>query len=811
MLRPSALRNADAAGAMPSPRRLTAALGAAVVACLAAFVAAIGPAHPERATYVWPPQVAGAAPKTGWYTPLPLLNRVPGSVEVTLPCDLSPPLDQGKPATVLATARDPRAAGALAMEEAGGSLRIAVGSSRIATLPWPGTCPLPIGVAAGQLRLPNRTIELHGAALDRMPIVTSLFTTLDLRKGERPRVSISTRAYATSSTARQAIAEAFAAAFAILALILALRVRFRLRSAGRAIRVAWRAREAVDLVVLVALVCWWILAPTFYDDGWEGMSHRVFGDIGTMNVYIDIWGVNWPSGYWLEWLRHWVSGSSTVLIVARVPTLICLATIWWLCRVCFRRVAGDESASGARWTLAAAFLVGVTAWGMTLRPEPIMALLAALVLAAMVAFDASRPLSALTVACLAAVFALTAHPTGLIAAAPLLASVALVPRIVRQGRAGILTLGFTALISAVIGLVLFTLHSDLSHRSEDARIVRESDLHSYPVWQEFVRYQNFDSNGGATAPRHLSLALLLLVALLALTRRTSANTGISTLPARSVLVALLLLAVVPSKWPWHFGALIPLCAVGLAAEIEHLIRSPSTRATHLRRLGLIGVLAVVALWSWRAPGTWGPFDLETLEWNDGFGIKGYGLPVLAVLGVAVVGARALRRQRVSIRVPSSAAMVGWSVPVISAAVISTTMALLFLDALVSPWSPARQNLAALVDRAGCGLADQLKGSDDAKRAVREGAPPVLLSPATDFYFPCAAIPRIGKGVIQLPTYVAIEPGSTSTFLVLDHDAPFAALADLGHFQPVADGPHGVTIYRVVDRNAGFERVDPTRS
>src|SRR5207248_683901 len=169
----------------------------------------------------------------------------------------------------------------------------------------------------------NRTVALHPVTLDRMPVVTGLFTNLDLRSGDAPRVSVETRAYATSQTLRQIVAAALAAVLALTTVFLLARSRpvYRLLKTLRpSLRSVWDRGDTTDFVVVGVLVVWWIVAPTLFDDGWVWVSHRLFGDVGTMNVYFDMWGINWPTGYWLEWLRHWASGSTTALIFARLPS-----------------------------------------------------------------------------------------------------------------------------------------------------------------------------------------------------------------------------------------------------------------------------------------------------------------------------------------------------------------------------------------------------------------------------------------------------------------------------------------------------------
>jgi len=70
--------------------------------------------------------------------------------------------------------------------------------------------------------------------------------------------------------------------------------------------------------------------------------------------------------------------------------------------------------------VAIGFGVGATAFGMTLRPEPAIALLVVAILACCIRYLRSPGLEPLVVAILLAGLALTIHPAGAVALAPLL-------------------------------------------------------------------------------------------------------------------------------------------------------------------------------------------------------------------------------------------------------------------------------------------------------------------------------------------------------------------------------------------------------
>jgi len=803
--RPSADETGESVGPAISPRAPLPALCAAALALLASIAVVAGPARGESAEYSWPPAtLPGERPERGFYAPLPLLNRVPSSIEVTLPCGLAPPLRDARRVTVLATARRAETAAALRIVRGDEALRISVGASS-AELPWPVSCPLRVEVADGELRLPGRAVRLRTGTLENMPIVTGLFTDLDLRSREPPHVVVRTRDYATSWTARQLVSGTIAVALACAALILLARPRRRrlLGSLRRGIRSAWEARDHTDGAIVAVLLVWWIVAPTLFDDGWLWVELRAFDDLGTLNFYYDTWGVTSPLGYWLVWLGHWAIGSTSHLVFMRLPALLALLVSWLLCRWCLHRVVGGRPAPVVRWTLAGAFLVGATAWGMTLRLEPFVSLLVLASLAAMISFALVPRLAQLAIAVPAVVLATTAHPIGLVAAAPLLAAAPETVAWLRRGeRRVLLALGTLLLAGLALALVLFTLDADLATRLSDARVAREGDYHAEPWWREHVRYTTFDVEGGGTVIRRLSLALLMLTVVAWLTRRRAVSTGVLVLPARSVGAALVLLAFVPSKFPWHFGALAAIGAVATAAEVARLLGErdePRWRA--LRPILALAAVGGIALLSWRAPGEWGLPVLQETSWRSGFSPYTFLVVVLFVVVAAVASLRAGRGRGV----PEG--IVGEAIAIVSFAAVGLTALVLVRDAAVTAWSPARQNLEALTGRSSCGLAHQLRGEGNVSDLLADPETPAYLEPPVAVYFPCATIPTIEDGLVQVPRLVVRSP---SRLLLDESDSPFAAVSDLYELRSIARGPRGVEVLSVGNGVPGFIRIDATR-
>jgi hypothetical protein len=146
-----------------------------------------------------------------------------------------------------------------------------------------------------------------------MPEVNGLFSEIDLRSGDAPEVTLTTKPHRTVATTRQTVARIVAALTALLALVLVgtSDVRGKPRtSATRLLSRALRSLSWADAVVLGALVCWWVLAPAHWDDGWVAARQSNFASAGGLSNYYDSLGSNLPNGYWLEWLQHWLTQSS---------------------------------------------------------------------------------------------------------------------------------------------------------------------------------------------------------------------------------------------------------------------------------------------------------------------------------------------------------------------------------------------------------------------------------------------------------------------------------------------------------------------
>ena len=756
-------RHAEAHGRVHTGTRIRLAQALAFVALAAAFLGAIGPAAHMSTKYSWPPRpLATGTPSRAWYTPLLLVRHRPESISARLPCSLPPALPAAPtPLTVLATARLPRANDGLAVTRVGQELVVGIGDRVLTTValsperPEQRRCSYTLRIADDRWSLAGGPDDIaQGGALEAMPIVSGLFSGLDLQSGASPSIDVTTAVHAAQPSVRQTIAWTVAALAAVAALLLAVverRPRWSWAAATGLVRRAFGQARPADAVVAAVLLGWWVISPAFPDDGWVIARQNTFSTAGGFSNYYNVLGTNLPNGYWLEWAQHWLTQSSTALLVLRVPALLCLAATWIVCRWVLARVL-PSSPGGNRTALRAltsAFLVGALAWGMTLRPEPATALLVTGVLACMVRFLERKTAAPVAVAAVLVPLAVTGHHAGVVSLAPVLV---VAPKLLPWARRR-LPVAATIVASAVALIaVLAFVGSDADQRRADAQASKA--LATSPVsWHdEVLRYANLSLPFYGTPLRRASVALMALAALAFVLRRRRGGRAVLDIPAATLGVGLLLLIATPSKWPWHFGALLGLAALAVAAETARLREEAArTSGWQVRPFLAVGAAVVAAAWSWSPRQPWSLLDLRTLDWTLGLerwlplSTLAVCLPVLLLVGATLVAVVRNRRRRLW-EIPWRTA--SWTAPALAIPLIVFTAAILVADtAKTSSWTLARQNIETLRGSTGCGLADDVLVADQssmrslASAAVsKKGSAPAWVPPA-----PVQKLPRFALG------------------------------------------------------------------
>jgi hypothetical protein len=344
---------------------------------------------------------------------------------------------------------------------------------------------------------------------------------------------------------------------------------------------------------------------------------------------------------------------------------------------------------------------------MTLRPEPVVALLVTGVFACTILFLERATAAPLAVAAVLVVLAVLAHPAGLVALAPLLAVAPAIGRWVRTRWAAATTIVLASV--AILG-ILAIVGSDLHQRRADVISLRTYGDEISGWRDEISRYTLLSRFPYGTPLRRGWVALAFLAVLAYLLRRRPDREGaLLGLPGASLGIALLLLIATPSKLPWHFGALIGVAALALAAETARLRQDGrSAEGWELRPFLVIGAAMLVAAWSWSPRTAWADLDLRTLQWTLGFEqrltvAKLAGVAPLALLLVLGTFYAVRRRSRLQ-AAPWRAAV--WTVPLVAAPLVAFTVGVLIADAAKThSWTLARQNVQSLKGDLRCGLAD----------------------------------------------------------------------------------------------------------
>jgi len=775
-----------------SLERVRLAQALSLVALVAALVGALGPAERERTVYSWPPRALPAGtPERLWYAPLPLSRHRPEALTARVPCVLPRRLrPSARRVTVLATARSPERANALAILREGDALAISVGGRPLARVPLPLVdtdqgCAYEVRVEGNRWAVEGGPENAAlGGELEAMPVVFGFFSALDLRSRSAPTIAVRTGIHIVRPVVRQALAWTIAvlAIAAALGLVAFQRRPRPLAALGRWFRAARAHANPVDALVVLGLVGWWVISPAFFDDGWIYAKLNAFDSHGFSSYYVFL-GTNAPLGYWLDWLQRWLAESTTAVLLLRLPAVLCVAALWVLCRAVLARVLPSSARGGvvALWTLASVFLVGTFAWGMTLRPEPLAALLVTGALLCAIAFLERRTAGPLAVAAILAPLAVTAHPSGVVALAPLLAVAPALLRFAREHAPAATTMAASAI---ALSLVLLFLGADLEQRRVDTQTISALDTATDSWFDEASRYELLSVAPYGTPLRRALVALVALTLVAFALRARRRLPGPAALPTLTLALGLLLLVPTPSKWPSHFGTFIGLLAIAGAVEMAAL-RERRSRA--FAPYVLLGAAAIAGVWSWAFRGAWNPVDLRTHDWRPPFE-SWIPLPalsaILPLLALVAAVMMARRRARPLPEAPWRAA--SWSAGLFGVPLLVFTFAVVALDTTrTNGWTHAAQSIEALAGGADCGLAEDLRvpprsgeGEPEplARRLERDDSSSLVL-PSLVTYFPCARLPELGMGVVETPDTIVSYPNELSP-IRYPLTSPFVGILDL---------------------------------
>ncbi|HEY6423927.1 MAG TPA: arabinosyltransferase domain-containing protein, partial [Pseudonocardiaceae bacterium] len=275
---------------------------------------------------------------------------------------------------------------------------------------------------------------------------------------------------------------------------------------------------------------------------------------------------------------------------------------------------------GVAWAVAAAHLLWWLAYGITLRPEPLIALGTAAVMVLAELARRRRSIGALTAAIAVAALTCTVSPTGLVGLAPLVLCLPWLwqwwQAADRTNRvAAVLLAGAAASIVIPIGFADATLGDVL-----EATAVHRWYYRQNAWYEEYLHYASLlapDERGawGKRLPVLLPLGVLLTVAIGSgrVGRRPGPGGHLLSGAAVTTALGLAALTLTPTKWVNHFGAIAAPATVLLAAAV---LRSPLPRRAPAAVVGVgAAVLVAAASVGFAGPNLWRPLS----DWGQPFG------------------------------------------------------------------------------------------------------------------------------------------------------------------------------------------------
>ena len=587
-------------------------LASALLAVLSALAFPLAPVTQPTVDVALPPPGAPAV------TALPLMPYQPVTLRASASCEVIRATPPG--AAVLATVGPwvlDGDTGGLRMRAAGAGLAVSSNGIALATVPLPpGPCTVTVDTTA------ERTVvALDGAPVattdaDVRPVVSALWTAAPSTAGLAVALRTDTRFQTTPSALKWALGAGVVLGVAGVAAcaVLADRAAHPRRARRRAVQLPLVHPGPVDAVVVVGLAIWAVIGPATVDDGYIAGIVRGRGENGFVgNVYRWLNAPEAPFSWFYDLDRAWAAlapGPGASVLWLRVPAMVLGVLIWAvLRRHVLPRLGPALTPPSARWTAALVFAAWWLPFGLSLRPEPWVALGVLAVWASTERAVATGRSTPLVVAAGLGGLTVALTPGALGGLVPLVVALPALARRTRSrttpGTVGAPTLPVTARLAAVVAggtLAVLAMAGDqgLDGLREAAR-VRTVIGGGLPWYQELTRYTALLTPGDVQGSLGARLpVLLLLVALGAVTwsvvvRRV--RIGVATAPAvrllATVTISLVLLTLSPTKWTLHFGG---LAGIGTAA-VTLLVVAWGPRGVRAlrRREGGTGQAGVVVL------------------------------------------------------------------------------------------------------------------------------------------------------------------------------------------------------------------------
>ncbi|WP_219417315.1 arabinosyltransferase domain-containing protein [Pseudonocardia nigra] len=764
----------------PRPPRSRTATALGFIAAVLAIAFPFMPVQQDTAELHWPGAARGTDPVTA-----PLVALRPLELTADVACTALRDLDAriGPPAVVLSTTSPAAPAGpavGLTVTVADGRLALVNRGVELAVVPLAaGACDLGITSTATRTEVRLGGNVVAAADSDIRPQVVSLYSDLDDDRDDLAdtavRIRVDNRFDSTVSVLKGVVGAA--AVLALLCCLLALNrtdaVYGRLPAKARCAR---RRDVARDAIVAAVLVVWTGVGAMTADDGYILTMVRAAESAGWVGNYYRWFDVpEAPFGWFYELYGLWVQLGEAVLWL-RLPALVMALASWWLLsrHLLPRLGTGVRRSRAAGWAAAALFLCFWLPFGNGLRPEPVVVLGALLATCGLEHGLATRRLTPIALGLVAAAHAVAATPTGLLAAAPFLAGLRPLLRLLRARAAAT---GWTPTLAPLAGagvIVLVAVFADQTWATVAEATRVRTEIGPYVPWYgELYRYSLLfsPSPDGSLVRRFPVLVLVLCAAVAAVVlARRGRIPGVASGPARRVLGSVVLgfgvLALTPTKWTHHFGAFAGLgaavAALAVVATGTAVLRARRNRLLAGSALLGVSAFAFTATNSWWYVSNWGvpwfdrPPGIGGVTASSAF-LAGAGvLLVLAVVEHVRAPIRAGGRQARAIR---GTALSGGTLAVLCGMVVllEVTSQVKAVQKQAGSYSLAAD---ALGDPAGCGLSAHVRIETDPAAGTLSpvpGEPPVLDG------FVEGAVPASGPGSAEDVTGTgAVDPAVSAS-------------------------------------------------
>ena len=655
-----------------APRRGPGLLLASAVLTLVCAVAfPLAPVSQPVVTFSWPQAPGQTA------VALPLMPYEPVALDAAVSCAALAATPPG--AATLATTppgTPPAPVGGLTVRPVGGGVLVASDGEVLAALARPpGPCTLTVASTPErtEVRLDDRVVAPREG--DVRPGVAAVLTGAPGTDGLSLDLRTDTRFQTTPSVLKLLLG--LGVLLGLAGMVVAA-VRGRSWRAGRPAGRRPRPR-VVDGVVALGLAGWAVVGPATVDDGYIAGILRSRGENGfTGNVYRWLNAPEAPFSWFYEVMRAWAAlapGPAASVLWLRVPATVLGLLLWFLLRRhALPRLGPALRRPGATWVAAAAFAAWWAPFGLSLRPEPWLALGVLAVWVCAERAVATRALPPLLTAAVLSGLTVALTPGALLGLAPLLVALpALARGRSRDGRTRVLV------VVAGLAVAVLPMAADQSLAGLlEATRVRQLVGGGQPWWQELSRYVSLvepgNVQGGLGARLAVLLTLLALPAVAWALLAARVRAGVAVGPARRLLAVTALgpvtLIVSPTKWTLHFGELagvgtavltllVVLWSPRVVTAVERL-RGPAL-VVLLGGFGLVTTLVLTGYNQWAYASAWGVF------WNDippqiaRVPLANITLPVTiagTVLLAVVVGVRGrLPRRAARVLAPGALALV----------------------------------------------------------------------------------------------------------------------------------------------------------